>query len=72
MVVVDDLDERLDLAALLLSRLGHAAGDFGRVALDAGDYGVAVGVGLVAGVDGLDDDDLQSKENLVSLWCPLP
>ena len=58
MVVVDDLDEGLDLAALLLPRLGHAAGDLGRVALDAGDYGVAVRVRLVAGIDGLDDHNL--------------
>jgi hypothetical protein len=57
-VVVDDLDEGLDLGALLLSRLGHAAGDLGRVALDAGNDGVAEGVRLVAVVDGLDDDDL--------------
>jgi hypothetical protein len=57
-VVVDDLDEGLDLGALLLSGLGHAAGDLGRVALNAGDDGVAVGVGLVARVNGLDDDNL--------------
>lgn len=58
MVVVDDLDERLDLGALLLAGLGHPAGNLGRVALDAGDEGVAVGVRLVASVDGLDDHDL--------------
>lgn len=57
-VVVDDLDEGLDLGALLLAGLGHAAGDLGGVALDAGDDGVAEGVRLVAVVDGLDDDDL--------------
>ena len=34
-VVVDGLDERLDLRSLLLSRLGHASGDLGWVALDA-------------------------------------
>ena len=61
-VVVDGLDEGLDLVALLLSRLGHAAGDLGGVSLDAGDEGVAVGVRLVAAVDGLDDDDLWVEE----------
>lgn len=60
-VVVDDLDEGLDLGALLLAGLGHAAGDLGGVALDAGDDGVAEGVGLVAVVDGLDDDDLERR-----------
>lgn len=58
-VVVDDLDEGLDLGALLLAGLGHAAGDLGGVALDAGDDGVAEGVRLVAVVDRLDDDDLR-------------
>jgi hypothetical protein len=57
-VVVDDLDERLDLAALLLARLGHAACDLQRVALDAGDQGVRVWVRLVADVLRLDDHDL--------------
>ncbi len=68
MVVVDDLDERLDLGALLLAGLGHAAGDLGRVALDAGNDGVAEGVRLVAVVDGLDDDDLET-ESIVSQIC---
>lgn len=36
-VVVDGLDERLDLGSLVLSRLGHASGDLGGVALDACD-----------------------------------
>lgn len=57
-VVVDNLDERLDLAALLLPGLGHAAGDLGGGALNTGDQGVAVGVQLVASVNGLDDDNL--------------
>lgn len=60
-VVVDDLDEGLDLGALLLTGLGHAAGDLGGVALDAGDDSVAEGVGLVAVVNGLDDDDLKIR-----------
>lgn len=58
MVVVDGLDERLDLGSLLLSRLGHASGDLGWVALNTGDESMAVGVELVATVYGLDDDDL--------------
>lgn len=57
-VVVDDLDERLDLGALVLAGLGHAAGDLGGVALDTGNHGVAEGVRLVAVVNGLDDNDL--------------
>ncbi len=57
MVVVDGLDEGLDLAALGLAGLGHAAGDLQGVALDAGDEGVREGVLLRAVVLGLDDDD---------------
>ena len=63
-VVVDDLDERLDLAALLLSRLGHATSDLGGVPLNAGYEGMAVRVCLAAGIDGLDDDDLEAREEL--------
>lgn len=62
MVVVDDLDEGLELAALLLAALGHAASDLGRVTLDAGNDGVAEGVRLVAVVDGLDNDNLYDWE----------
>jgi hypothetical protein len=57
-VVVDDLDERLDLVSLLLAGLGHAAGDLGGVSLNAGNQGVAERVRLVAVVNGLDDDNL--------------
>lgn len=57
-VVVDDLDEGLDLRALGLAGLGHALGDVGRVALDAGDNGVGEGVSLGAVVDGHEEDDL--------------
>lgn len=57
-VVVDDLDEGLDLAALGLAGLGHALGDVRRVALDAGDNGVGERVGLGAVVDGHEEDDL--------------
>lgn len=58
MVVVDDLDERLDLGALGDTGLSHAAGDLLRVALNASDKSVREGVALVALVDRLDDDDL--------------
>jgi len=58
-VIVDNLDEGLDLGALLLAGLAHAAGDLAGVALDACYEGVAVGVCLAAGIDGLDDDDLE-------------
>lgn len=60
MVVVDDLDERLDLAALLLAGLGHATGNLAGVTLDACYESMAVGMCLVAVVNGLDDDDLES------------
>lgn len=59
-VVVDDLDEWLHLAALCLAGLGHAAGDLLRVSLDAGDEGVREGVGLATVVLRLDDDNLLS------------
>lgn len=58
MVVVDDLDERLDLVSLLLAGLGHAAGDLGGVSLNAGNQGVTERVRLVAVVNRLDDDNL--------------
>lgn len=58
MVVVDDLDERLDLVSLLLAGLGHAASDLGGVSLNAGNQGVTERVRLVAVVNGLDDDNL--------------
>lgn len=58
-VVVDDLDEGLDLVSLFLSGLGHAASDLGGVSLNTSDQGVTEGMGLVAVVDGLDDDNLQ-------------
>lgn len=57
MVVVDDLDEGLHLAALGDAGFAHAAGDGRRVALDAGDEGVREGVRFAAVVLGLDDDD---------------
>lgn len=57
-VVVDNLDERLDLAPLVLPCLAHPPCDLAGVTLDAGDDRVAVRVALVAGVDRLDDDDL--------------
>lgn len=61
-VVVDGLDERLDLGALLLAGLGHPAGDLGGVSLNAGDQGVTIRVGLVTRVDRLNDDNLKVKK----------
>lgn len=58
MVVVDDLNERLDFRALCLAGFGHAAGDLRRVAFDTSDEGVGKGVGFGAGVKGLDYHDL--------------
>lgn len=58
MVVVDNLDEGLDAAALLEGLLAHTAGDLQGVALDTGDDGVGEGVRLRARVLGLDNDDL--------------
>lgn len=58
MVVVYHLDEGLDLGSLLLTGLRHAAGDLGRVSLDASYDGMAELVRLLAIVDGLKDDDL--------------
>lgn len=57
-VVVDDLDERLDLGALGLAGLGHAAGDLGWVTLNTSDQGVRIWVRLVAGILWLDDHNL--------------
>ena len=57
-VVVDDLDERLDLVALGLALLAHASRHGERVALDTGDKCVREGVGLAAVVLGLDDHNL--------------
>lgn len=59
-VVVDNLDEGLDLAALGLSGLAHAAGDLLWVSLDSGDESVREGVLLAAIVLGLDNDNLLS------------
>ena len=58
MVVVDDFDEGLHFAALVLAGLGHSAGHLERVAFDAGDEGVWEGVLFAAVVLRLDDDDL--------------
>lgn len=69
-IVVDDLDEWLDLAALLNQLLAHAAGHLRRVALDTGDNGVGERVSLGAVVERLNDDDLlaQTKSHLVSAY----
>lgn len=60
MVVVDDLDEWLHLAALVLAGLRHAAGDLRWVALDTGDDGVWERVLLGAVVLRLNNDNLLS------------
>jgi hypothetical protein len=57
---VDLLHERLDLALLGLLVLRHAAGDLGRVTLDAGDEGVGEGMRLGAVVEGRNDHTLLS------------
>lgn len=57
MVVVDDLDERLDLGALLHLGLRHTAGNLLGVALNAGNESVGEAVGLGATVDRCDDDN---------------
>jgi len=59
-VVVDDLDEWLDLAALGLAGLGHTAGDLRGVTLDASDQCVRVWVRLVSGILWLNNYDLLS------------
>ena len=43
MVVVDNLDERLDLGALGDLLLTHGAGNLERVTLDTGDDSITVG-----------------------------
>ena len=58
MVVVNDLDERLNLVAFVLCLLGHSAGDLRWVAFDTCNESVGIWVRLVSGVLGLDDHDL--------------
>lgn len=57
-VVVDDLDERLDLGALGDTVLAHAAGDLLRVTLNTSDKRVRERMSLGTLVGRLDDDDL--------------
>lgn len=57
MVVVNDFDEWLDFAALILAGLRHAAGDLEWVAFDAGDECVWEWMLFAAGILWLDDDD---------------
>lgn len=64
-IVVDQFDEWLDLAALLLTSLGHSSRDLARVSLNAGDQCMREGMGLGAAVQGLDDHDLQSDTPLL-------
>lgn len=70
-VVVDNLDERLDAAALLHRLLAHAAGDLGGVTLNAGDDGVGEGVRLGASVVGLDNDDLFCEGVSMHFFYPI-
>ena len=70
MVVVDDLDEGLNAAALLDQFLAHAAGDLSRVALDSGDDGVGEGVRFGAIVVRLDNDDLYGAEASSAFYFP--
>lgn len=65
MVVVDDLDKRLDAAALLDLLGTHATGHLGRVSLNTGDESVGERMSLGAGVLGLDDDDLLDVHMLI-------
>lgn len=58
-VVVDHLDEWLDLGALGLAGLAHAAGDLGWVTLNTSDNGVWVWVRLVSGILWLNNDNLK-------------
>ena len=58
-VVVDHLDEWLDLGALGLAGLGHAAGDLGWVTLNTRNDGVWVWVRLVALILWLNNDNLK-------------
>lgn len=57
-VEVDDLDERLDLGSVRDLLGAVLAGDLERVALNAGNEGVAEGVRLRALLVGLDDHNL--------------
>lgn len=58
--VVNTLDERLNLGSACNLLLSVLACDLLRVALNANDKSVAVGMGLSSLVKGLDDDDLLS------------
>lgn len=57
-VVVDNLDERLHLAALVLSGFAHATGDLQRVALDTSHERMRERVLFATVVLRLNDDDL--------------
>lgn len=57
MVVVDDLDKRLNLGALRNLRLRHAASNLLRVTLDASDESVGEAVSLGATINRRDDDN---------------
>ena len=68
-VVVDDLDKRLNLGALGLSGLRHALGDLRWIAVDTSNQCVRVRVRLVSGVLRLNDHDLHiSPSAFTSSW----
>ena len=81
-VVVDELEERLDLRSLGNLLLRHGLGDLARVAVDAGDDAVAKFSVIVAVVESLDDhalapgvtarendNNLSSLENCIESFC---
>ena len=50
MIIIDDLDERLNLAAFGLTGFRHAASNLGGIAFDARDKGVRERMRLGAGI----------------------
>lgn len=68
-VVVDNLNERLDASAALNELGAHATGDLPGVALDTGDKGVGEGVRLGAIVIRLDNDGLFASKGPISISC---
>lgn len=62
MVIVDDLYEWFNLAALCLGGFRHSTGNGGRIALNACDKSMGERMRLGAGIERLYYDDLQSHE----------
>ena len=59
MIVIDDLDKRLDFAASLLPLFRHAAGHLCRIAFDASDESVRESMSLGACIKCVYYDDLE-------------